>query len=97
MATATIGGAFQWDFWIFSLAEVKAIAEHGGEWSAQQFGLPWGWWERTKRMMRCSTTDSCKRGRLFQIIGNFPMSMVRKKISAEVQYGLIHPEGIIFE
>ena len=37
-------------------------------------------------MMRCSTTDSCKRGRLFQIIGNFPMSMVRKKISAEVQY-----------
>ena len=48
-------------------------------------------------MMRCSTTDSCKRGRLFQIIGNFPMSMVRKKISAEVQYGLIHPEGIIFE
>jgi len=33
----------------FSLAEVKAIAEHGGEWSAQQFGLPWGWWEQTKR------------------------------------------------
>lgn len=48
-------------------------------------------------MMRCSTTDSCKRGRLFQIIGNFPMSMVQKKISAEVQFGLIHPKGIIFE